>query len=203
MRLIQRLRLTCRTLALTVVMTGAGCESAGHLEHTWTEDVQLDDGRITVIERHVELETTSALGGGAGNAVETRAVLSLRDERSIPDWEYPLRPLVLYRDAATKEWIIVASTSSCDLWRRRGSPPGAYFEFRSAGGWWKPVDLSPASIGRQANLLFEVAEEKLPEHITVAEKHARQSAPDEAKSYRSIDIEAGSKGCVPAAREAQ
>ena len=190
-------------LLLIFAAMGAGCGSAGHMEQTWTEDVQLEGGsKMIVLERHVDLELTSAWGGGAGNAVETRSVLRIQGERMMPDWDYPLKPLVLYRDAATKEWVIVASTNSCELWHERGSPPGRYFEFRSGGGWWKPVDLASASIGRKANLLYGLADGKLPKHITLEEKRARQSAPDEPKSYQSIDIEAG-KGCTPAAREAQ
>jgi hypothetical protein len=189
--------------ALAPIFTGmvASCGSAGHLEHTWTEDVQLDGGKTIVVERHVELELTSALGGGVGNAVETRSVLRLRDERLMPAWDYPLKPLLLYRDSATTDWVIVASTNSCELWRQRGSPPGGYFEFRSTGGWWKPVELASASIGRKTNLLYKVAAAELPEHIALEEKDARQSAPDEPRRYRSIDIESGSQGCVPAARE--
>jgi hypothetical protein len=183
-------------MALIALLLGVGCAAAGHIEHTWTEDVQLDDGAVIVIERQVELMTTGALGGGAGNAVETRSVLAIRD-KPVPAWEVPLMPLVLYQDAAAKEWVIVATSHSCETWHRRGSPPGMYWEFRSNGSWWRPVPLSESSIGRKSNLLFLYAVKDLPQHITVAEKLKRQSDPTIWRPFQGIYVQQPS--CMPVA----
>lgn len=63
----------------------------------WTEDVLLDDGSTVVVERSV-----------AFNAVETEATLAFTGKESgLPVWSAPLMALLLYRDPATQEWVIV------------------------------------------------------------------------------------------------
>lgn len=160
---------------LLLAVALVGCESEKLTRRAWTEDVSIDD-RAIVIERTAVLRETNALGGSAYNAVETSATLRFADQPAAPPtWDYPLIPLLLYRDTSG-EWVIVATTTSCDTWRSRGKPPSLYWEFRSSGGPWTEVPLSPASIGRRTNLLFDIVENK-SKHVTVGDKELLRSEP--------------------------
>src|SRR4051812_31349027 len=105
-------------LSLLVLLTGC---SANHEKRHWTEDVQMEDRSIVTIERDVEFDATNALGGGAGNAVESKSVLRFAgDFAALPAWDFPRIPLVLYKSSQAQHWVIVGTTLSCEIWAKNG-----------------------------------------------------------------------------------
>jgi hypothetical protein len=131
----------------------AGCEQfTGHAVRDWSEDVELDDGRTVLIERHVEFDSSNSLAGDAYSSRERQSRIMFRGDLSdLPPWEIPLMPQVLYQDAATSEWVVVATTSNCDTWRARHEPQPKYWEFRLRGSTWVESSVSAGSFGRSIN----------------------------------------------------
>jgi hypothetical protein len=148
----------------------AGC-AASQTSKRWMEEVLLEDGSIIQVERRVVFNETNALGGGAYNAVEKASTLRFTGERAgLPEWSVPLRPIVLYRDSATNEWVVVAATTSCSVWQARGQPNPPYWEYRLGVAGWVQEPLSPTSIGRGNNLLRHYQNAALDGVISIAQK---------------------------------
>lgn len=154
--------------ALSVLLLGA-CGFSGTGTQSWPEDVDLGDGRILSIDRKI-VWTTSDPG-------RVRSVLELHDgPKALPAWDEALTPLIVYQDAATGEWAVVAIATRCGDSVAPGRPAGRYREFRLQQEGWRQVELSAASIGRDSNL-FVGDFKNLPAHVTVAAKQvARQRA---------------------------
>lgn len=174
-------QLTCgRWISLCVpVIVGVmltGCDwSSGPTNREWTEDVLLDDGSTVVVKRAVSFNETNSWSGDAYNAVETDATISFTGELAdLPPWRAPLMALVMYRDKATSEWVVVAISSSCEVWNRRGKPRPPYWEFRLDERGWRESPLSAASIGRSGNLLHRYQSELGVKHITVEGRKERE-----------------------------
>jgi hypothetical protein len=135
-------------------------------QYTWTEDVTFDSRTIRV-RRVVAIKESNSWSGDAYNAVETLSKIEFTGElASLPPWSVPMRPIVLYQDAATREWVVVASTTFCRVWRRAGKPKPPYWEYRLQEGSWKQVPLSPASLGRPANLALKYKRVAAAGHLT-------------------------------------
>ena len=184
---ITKSRLPDQSKALAVVgfaILATACDALRSGDRTWTEEVALDDGSVIIIDRHVEQQMSNALGGGAFNATETKATLSFRkDLATLPPWDLPLMPLLLYRDSS--EWVIVATTTTCEVWRNRGAPKAFYWEFRLRGTEWVEVDVSESSFERKTNLLFEYSQPLPSKHINLTTK-AQLHSGDQAEMYRVI-----------------
>jgi hypothetical protein len=119
---------------------------------TWMEDVLLEDGSTIVVKRGVTFREEG--GGGTYNAIEQEATIAFTGEYAgLPRWSAPLMAMVLYRDATRGgQWVIVATTTTCDIWSARGEPRPPYWEFRLGKEGWTEVPLSPTSIDRPTNL---------------------------------------------------
>ena len=186
-----------RNLALFLTSLLGACEFlTGQATRVWSEEVALDDGRVITIDRHVEFEESDSITREAYSSIESRSTLSFRgDLSSIPTWDVPLIPLVLYRDEDTSAWVIVATTRHCDVWRTRGKPSPLYWEFRSNDGAWTETPLSQSSFGRKTNL-FMMYERKLrSSFFTLALKAALQSNGDIMR--RLLEIQgAGTHNCT-------
>jgi hypothetical protein len=113
------------------------------------------------------------------------AALSFQGELAkLPQWRYPLTGLVLYQDAG--QWVLVATTTDCDVWERHGKPKPLYWEFRiNEHIRWQEVPLSRSSIGPKANLIWswEVAGRK---HVAVEERRAAQADSAADPLYREV-----------------
>lgn len=165
----------------------SACTRAGPPQREWTEDVKLDNGSTVEVRRTVTLEVSNSLGGDAYNAEELSATLSFLGPLShLPAWSEPRMALVLYRDPATNEWVIVATTTSCQVWRRAGKPKPAYWEYRLKTQGWQEVPLSPTSIGRRSNLFFGYDDRLKSDHITAADTQRVDQDPLNARKYREI-----------------
>ncbi|HZF31104.1 MAG TPA: hypothetical protein VE907_18465 [Gammaproteobacteria bacterium] len=162
----------------------------------WVEDVLLDDASTIEVKRSASFIETNSLGGDAYNAVETDATIGFTGAlETLPQWREPLMALLLYRDATTAEWVIVATTTSCDTWLDRGEPEPMYWEFRLRDREWVETPLSASSIGRPGNLLHRY-QRKLPtNHITVSDRSRLQPASQLDEMYRVVVAEARG-GCL-------
>jgi|GEM_PF-3228792 hypothetical protein len=166
------------------------------IERAWTEDALLEDGTTIPLRRSVKLYITNSWGGDAYNAVEQQAKLSfLGPLKNLPTWSAQYipavsgvvgMPLVLYRDQATSEWVIVVTTTSCEVWAAAGKPKPNYWEYRLKEAGWHQVPLSPASIGRATNLFHSYDHELSSSHITVEERRRIENDPLMARKYREI-----------------
>jgi hypothetical protein len=173
-------------LALTLCL--ASCGFGGPTQKRWTEDVLLDDGSTVLIKRTVSYQESSAWGGGSYSAVEGVATLELSGaHEGWTVWSVPLIPMVLYRDsAASGQWVVVATTTSCEVWNARGGPVPPYWEYRLTDNGWKEAPLSESSLGRPANVFsgYTSLESK---HVTVREQQAYRNDPRLGVAYRTIN----------------
>jgi hypothetical protein len=159
----------------------------GPTTRKWTEDVLLDDGSIIQVRRMVKFQESNSLSGDAYNAVELDASISFTGSlKELPPWRVPLMPIVMYQDKGTKEWVVVAMTTSSDVWRKHGKPCPEYWEYRLNDGGWHRVPLSSASIGRPANLLHQYQKRLGTSHVTIKFREERESDAMIGKEFRTI-----------------
>ena len=142
--------MSCRVIALflgvTALVLVSACGLSGPEKRQWTEDVDLGEGRIITVKRFVEFNESNSLAGDAYNAVETKSTIEFTgDLASLPVWSEPLMALVLYQDSETGEWVVVATTTSCEFWNLNDRPKPPYWEFRLEDGVWRKCHypLSP------------------------------------------------------------
>jgi len=115
-----------------------GCSAANREERSWTEDVLLEDGTAVRIERHVTFNESDALGGGAYSAVESKSTLKFTGQlAALPAWDFPRIALVLYRSKENGSWRIIATTSSCEIWKHDGAPRPPYWEYELIDTRWE------------------------------------------------------------------
>jgi hypothetical protein len=179
-------------VAIAIVLV-IGC--SGEVERRWSEEVALDDGETIVVERYVRFRESNSLAGDAYSSNLLAATLTAPEAKpKMQTWDVPLVPLVLYRDASSYEWVVVATTHSCDDWAKRGSPTPPYWEFRFVDGGWVQVPLSSASIGRKTNLFFDYEPSLPARHLTNETKVAINSRGGFGRDYLSVLAE-GRSGC--------
>jgi len=179
-----------RTIALFQVVCGLiACDAMlppKPKQYTWTEDVALDAGSIRV-RRVVGIQESNSWSGDAHEAIETLSSVEFMDElASLPPWSEVLRPIVLYQDTATDEWVVVASTSSCDVWRAAGKPKPPYWEYRLQQGHWNHVSLSEKSLGRRANLAQAYKRVAAVGHLTPELRAQVDPSARWFRTYRSV-----------------
>lgn len=183
---------------LVVLATVSGCGFLfGDQERSWSEDVELDDASVIRIDRYVKFEESNSWSGDAYSATETRATLSFTGNLAdLPAWDVPLMPLVLYRDVATGEWVIVATSTRCEVWVARGKPNPPYWEFRLGSDGWREQALSNASLNRQGNLFIRYSTKLDKKHFAPEDK--RQLAADArvGDKYRRIQPAINPRYCI-------
>jgi hypothetical protein len=181
-----------------VIWSGFGSEISriwdGTFVRRWSEEVVLSDGSLIVVKRAVEVSESNSFAGDAYNAVEQDATLKFTGELGdLPVWNAALMAQVLYRDEETEEWVIVANSTSCEVYYERGEPrflflegrpQTNYFEFRLRKNGWAQVPISRASIGRPTNLLMAYNDIGLTRMS--ASKKRRLLAAESAEQYRSV-----------------
>lgn len=164
-------------------------------EYTWTEDVALDAGSIRV-RRVVGMQETNSWSGDAYEAIEKLSRIEFMDElASLPPWREVLRPIVLYRDAATGEWVVVASTTSCDVWRAAGKPKPPYWEFRLQADRWNRVPLSDVSLARRANLAQAYKSVAAAGHLTQELRAKLDPSAKLFRTFRSVKSDPNQEFC--------
>ena len=175
------------SLLLTIgLVPVGGCD--GIVERRWSEEVEIDEGNVIVVDRYIKFQESNSLAGDAYSSTTIKSTLAFTGELSkLPSWDVPLVPLVLYRDQTGGELVIVATSYSCEVWRERGKPAPPYWEYRLKANKWSQSPLSQISIGRESNMFFNY-EPPLKSHKLSREwkrNIVRQS--EFAKEYRVID----------------
>jgi hypothetical protein len=162
------------------------CHSMGR--RSWSEEVQLSDGRTVEIDRYVKFDSSNSLAGDAFSSTDVVSTLRLKTDKSssIPTWEVPLVPIVLYFDETTHEWVIVATTGSCETWAQRGSPNPPYWEYRLKNRSWTQVRVSDSSYGRKTNLFFDYEQGVPSQRLTMESKEFILSHNNFGESWRSV-----------------
>jgi hypothetical protein len=164
--------------------------------------VQIEKGQTISIKRHVVFAHEHALGGGFSSApvYKVSSIELVGGSSSFPRWDAPLVPLVLDKDLATDEWILVASVDGCSVWERNGLPRPPYWAFRLRSGIWYLDEIPSAFLGRPANLFvdFDVGDtsDELSSHVAERKQNQFRSQ-RHPKNYDSIDknYDEFDKGC--------
>lgn len=183
------------SVILLALLPIAGC--AGDVTRKWSEDVQLDNATVIVVDRYVKFSESNSLSGDAYSTMVLKSALSFRNDLAeMPAWSFPLVPLLLYRDEAAKELAIVATSNSCDVWAEWGSPSPPYWEFRLQAGKWVKTGLSTTSEGRKSNLFFEYEPSLPARRLSIAAKEQAIKGLSLGKKYRSIRVDIKSN-CTP------
>lgn len=171
----------------------AGCdEMRSHADLRWTESVTLASGETVRIQRHVDMWHHRALGGGFSSAPQhkTSSIELAEGGDAASIWDAPMVPIVLDKDPATNEWIVVAGSDGCDIWVRNGRPRPPYWAFRLRDGKWYRDAIPKSFLERPANLFveFDVTDESadLNEQIN-ARKQSQAKNAKHAPQYGSID----------------
>lgn len=179
------LALMCAFL-LIALFPMSGC--AGEVERRWSEEVEIGDGKIIEVDRYVKFSESNSVSGDAYSSTARESTLNFKGEfAGVPTWSVPLVPILLYHDATTAQWVIVATTSNCDTWYERGGPVPPYWEYRLSADKWTQSPLSESSKGRKTNLFFDY-EPDLPEKkISASLKRQVIQRNSFAKKYLSIE----------------
>jgi hypothetical protein len=145
-----------RISAWPVVVLLAGCDYSVSRVHSWSEEVDTGDGRTILVDRKAQARVSNVVSPDPGLESGPRWVITFTGEfAKLPAWDEALVPVLLYADPATSRWTVVATTTSCENWMARGRPVPPDWEFRLTGDGWSPVELSDASLGRDANLYLD------------------------------------------------
>jgi hypothetical protein len=127
----------------------AGCSPVDR----WDEEVQLSDGRVIRIEREVQWEKTSPLGGQTSYLVEDTTLTFAPEGRSTR-WRGSSEFLLLLDfDTGRNEYVLVTRPSNCRRYRTAGKPRPPYLVYRMRGGKWEVVDFAADLVGKRTNLL--------------------------------------------------
>jgi hypothetical protein len=159
---------------------------------TWVELVQLISGETVTIKRHVMMWHERAFGGGFSSApiYKTSRIELSPGSADFPPWDAPLVPIVMDKDPANGDWIIVASIDECGMWGRNGKPGPPYWAFRLRNGVWYRDSLPEAFLDRAANLFVEYdvtdSSQEVGETIT-SRKKSQQESPKQALHYIRIE----------------
>jgi len=138
----------CCIAALTI----SACGRYGEREIEWTETVALASGETTVIERVQKVEINLTSDGDSGDLAKMATVASATSPVAFPPWQAKMLPILLDRDPATGEWVLIATMYQCKFWRRNGAPERPYWGFRVFEGKWYRTEIPKSFWGRSANL---------------------------------------------------
>ncbi|MEJ1965410.1 MAG: hypothetical protein WDO56_29275 [Gammaproteobacteria bacterium] len=145
-----------QSLQVLLLLLAGGCGS-GEKEVIWKEKVDLADGSAIQIDRYVRFHWQRSFGIGGGSTGEgereSRLTIDVAAE-SLPVWSGPLIPALLDRDPVNHEFVLVATSESCEYWNAHGEPDPPYWTFRLHGGQWKATDIPESFYGRRPNLFF-------------------------------------------------
>jgi len=123
----------------------------------WTEEVEVVGGELIHVKGKQSFRTFGEIAGPSSMFIkDARLTIVDRNGRQ-PMWHQQLNPLLLLRDPVTREYILVATTDSSEIWiKKMGSvtdvPP--YFQFRLGADGWREEPLSDFIFGKRTNLLL-------------------------------------------------
>jgi hypothetical protein len=151
---------TFATLLTVLLVANCGSNAPGAI--SWTEEVELSDGRVIVVARSAGLRADSTLGGGTEIAITSSDVRPLNPPDLFPPWSAPVLVQVLDRSNETGEWVIIGHADGCENWDAIGRPPySTRVMYVARGGRWFMQPLTLEFIGREANMLVRVRQSQL------------------------------------------
>jgi hypothetical protein len=124
----------------------------------WTEPVQLASGETIRIRRHIRFRQGRALGGGWAFAPEYKtSTIDIESTGSpLATWDAPLVAMLVDRDPATGEWLVIASQDDLTFWNANGKPCPPQWAFRLRRGVWFLEPVPVPMLSRIPNLLVDV-----------------------------------------------
>ena len=161
--------------------------ACGEVNLKWSEEVQLDDGKIIVVKRTAKGEKQGELGGPGGwEEMEMSIALEKAGEgMQFPIWQTAYVPILLDYQASEKTWSVVATFYYCTGWYNLGRPKLPYVEYQSRnGGPWTIVPLEERLIGRKTNLLTGPRSGGEPPFLSLQDKKGRGDNAED--SFRRI-----------------
>ncbi|HEX2546853.1 MAG TPA: hypothetical protein VHL79_18365 [Ramlibacter sp.] len=144
------------------------------------EQVQLAGGEVVDVLRVVRAMPYSAIGGGGWNPVQQSLWIEQAGVPGVhPPWQSDagLAPVLVDKDPITGQWLLVATTVSCEGWYALGKPRLPYAEFRLVQGRWSQVPLTAQAMGRDANVTTRIRFDGEEEVLTLADKAKRRLEP--------------------------
>lgn len=174
------------SLALTLLI--AGCQF-GNKDIHFTEEIQLASGEIVTAERLIKTTPLGEVGGPGGweSKYQSFQVSALNQANMPPKWESTdgLIPILLDRDQASNEWVLLATFYTCTAWYKLGRPTLPYAEFRVRDGRWQRLELSTQWFERPANVFADISSGGEPKSLTLIDKKKRADS-RVAPEYRFI-----------------
>lgn len=185
-------RLVAALLAYCAALTLGGCGRPTHAELLWEEPVALATGEVVRIVRHVKIwQERGYKGEFMSAATFDFSTIDLVGETSkFPTWNAPLVPILLEKDPANSEWVIIASSDGCSMWDRNGRPRPPYWAFRLREGKWYRDVIPDVMLGRRANLLvqFDVNDNSADLNAQIeSRKKIQLTKPDHPVQFTSVD----------------
>jgi hypothetical protein len=141
-----------RSLALLTVAFGNS--ACSNVDDSWTEQVQLDGGEMLLVKVHLDSNVLTPLGG-ASESFTIKAEYQILDQSPpIPLWSDQRDPVLLMRDPATNEFVLVVTSMDHRVWEAHGGPRSPpYWMFRLRAGAWVEEPIKDFVFGRPTNLV--------------------------------------------------
>lgn len=173
--------------SLVIALPAVVLAACGNHRIAWTEEVRLSSGEVIDVKRSVTSQQLGEIGGSGGWEAESMSLKIERPKRpSDPaEWSYPYVPVLFDQDPVSHEWFVVATFYTCERWHELGRPKLPYAEWRYHAGQWRRVELSPAHVGRAANMLTSIRSKGEPDH-TLASKEQIMSDRRIAPEFRRV-----------------
>lgn len=176
------LRRTARLLLLAAVLTACGKSS----ELTWTEDVQLPDGRVLTLKRWVEFKGGSSHLGDPSTESRQSFEFKSPETGEMVKWQNDMdqgtiRTLALWLERGRP--LLLGKPAYGGDSRKYGCPNPPYLLYEYTAGKWRPKPLAQIPIQRvRANLTFNPMGAR--DHIEQSKHHLTASETSDSYTYR-------------------
>lgn len=180
-------RVKHRLVVAGLLIASAACGVPPPEIRTWTEEVQLSDGRVATVERQERYHTTQEFGGlGELHTDGSRLSLLLPDGTKLPPLEVGEMPLVFDTEPGGTFFAITIvdyCTRAKELGLDTRTP---YFEYRLAGPAWTRAPVSDGKVGWKTNLLIHRSAARDDKSISLQDKAKADASPGTGLEYRAV-----------------
>jgi len=124
----------------------------------WHEAVTLESGEEIRILRGAYFESHAVwgVGGQSSGPLNERYTLQIPGRDDFLLWTAPVRPMLVDKDPATGEWVIISTPVIGGAWDTNGQPCPPQWTFRLRNGVWHIETALASFFGRTSNLLTEL-----------------------------------------------
>lgn len=158
-------------LLLLWALASASC---GKSTISWTEEVQLGNKKIILVERALKGQGNAEIGGPSYWRHMEMSISFKKDDNTVPlppEWHAKYVPVLLDHKQESNAWVLVATPDTCETWYELGRPIPPYIQYESVNGApWRQVGLEDALIGRKTNLLTGPSTKGEPVLLTLPAK---------------------------------